>query len=168
MTTLTKLAIAPLSLAAAASLSFAAPALAAENSEDIIVTSAAAMEQWQAATTKDLNRSLAREPITRKVSPNNSVVEVAFTLGADGRAQNIKVIDGDGNWSARRAAIRAVRTLDTLDEVPVRNPVGTRFLASIIFADSAETKKTLAKKAKKARAARFAAADQEQYILLGG
>lgn len=165
MTTRTKLT----ALAAALALPLAAPALAGEKSDDIVVSSKAAMEQWQADTTADINRTLARDPTSRKTPPNNAVVEVAFTLGADGRAENIEILDGYGNWSARRAAKYAVRALDTLGDVPVRDRTGTAFLAQIIFADNEEIHAKLTKKAAKARAARFAAMEEnERPILLGG
>ncbi|QFT76634.1 hypothetical protein [Erythrobacter sp. THAF29] len=174
MFTRTKLTAAPLAIAAAAlALPLTAPALAGEKeiaeAEPIVVISQPAMQAWQEATTADLNRALVRDPIARKVQPNNAVVEVAFTLGYDGRAENIRVLPGQGNWSARRAAKYAVRTLDTLGDVPVANPEGTRFLASIIFADTIETHDKLAAKAAKARAQRFANVDEEDRpILLGG
>lgn len=170
MFTRSKFTAAPLVIAAAAlALPLAAPASAGDKGAPIVVTQQQKMQQWQDDTTADLNRSLAREPISRKVRPNNAVVEVAFTLGADGKAENIRVLDGKGNWAARRVAKYAVRSLSTLGDVPVANPEGTRFLASIIFADNIETHDRLAKAAAKARAYRFAAVKEEDRpILLGG
>ena len=168
MNTFTKFASAA-ACAAALSLPLAAPAWAGEQNDDIVVTSPAAMEQWQAETTKDLNRALAREPLSRKVRPNNSIVEVAFTMGADGRAENVEVIYGNGNWAARRAAKYAVNSLDTLDSVPVTNREDARFLASIIFANDKETHDEIAAKRDRKHAERFAAAGgRNEYILLGG
>ena len=155
--------------AAALALPLAAPVAAGEKSDDIVVRSAAAMEQWQADTTRDINRSLARMPLAQKVHPNNAIVEVAFTLGDDGRADNIVVLKGDGNWAARRAAKYAVRSLDTLDEVPVRNRENARFLAQIVFADNLDTHETLTARLEKSNTARFAEAQgDDNPILLGG
>ena len=172
MTTRTKLSPAPLALLAALALPMAVPASAGDKSaeaEPILVVSQKAMKAWQAETTNDLNRALAREPLSRNRPPNNAVVEVAFTLGEDGRARDIRVLDGDGNWSARNAAKYAVRSLETLGDVPVVNPQGTRFLASIIFADSVITHDELAAKASASRAQRFASiAEEDRPVLIGG
>lgn len=165
MTVFTKLASAA-TLAAAFTLPLAAPAYAGEDSDDIVVRSNAAMQQWQAETTADINRALARDPMSRKVRPNNAIVEVAFTLGANGEAENIRVLDGTGNWSARRAAKIAVRSLDTLDEVPVSNPAEQKFLAQIVFADDKQTHTKLMAKLNQSRSERLASADND-YILLG-
>ncbi len=103
MKTLTKFVVLPAS-AFALAIPFAAPAAAGDKSEDIVVTSKAKMAEWQAATTKDINRSLRAAPIPNSSRPNTSVVQIAFTLGEDGKADNIEVLDGSGNWAARRAA----------------------------------------------------------------
>ncbi len=172
MTVITKL-VSAAALAAAIALPASAPAAAGEKSaamsEDIVVRSQSAMNEWQKDSTKELNRALLRDPMTRKLRPNNAVVEVAFTLGADGKADNIAVLDGNGNRAARRSAENAVRRLGTLADVPVARPAGTRFLAAIIFADNREIHSELAAKIKKSRAGRFASKDPEgAIILLGG
>ncbi|MBV7265286.1 hypothetical protein [Erythrobacter ani] len=158
-------------LAAALALPFSAPAHAGDKpaaaSDDIVVRSASAMEQWQKETTQDLNRALEREPISRKVRPNNAIVDVAFTMGADGSAEDIRVLDGKGNWAARRVARHAVGKLDTLSDVPVVNPEGKKFLARIVFADNLEIKKQLYAEMKRSQPERFAAG-KSKYILLGG
>ncbi|MBD2842947.1 hypothetical protein [Erythrobacter rubeus] len=170
MNTVTK-TISAAAMAAALALPLSAPASASEKAEgasdDIVVLSASAMEQWQEDTTKDLNRALAREPITRKVQPNNAIVEVAFTMGADGTAENIEVLRGRGNWAARRVARHAVAKLDTLAEVPVANAENIKFLARIVFADNIEIKEQLYAEMKRSRPERFAAGENK-YILLGG
>ncbi|MFL0354909.1 hypothetical protein ACI5KX_00400 [Erythrobacter sp. GH1-10] len=176
MTTRTKFTKTPLALgalAAALALPLTVPVSAGEKTSaenaPIVVRSQAAMEQWQKETTKDLNRALARDPTSRKVRPNNSIVEVAFELGYDGKAENIRIVDGNGNWSARRAAKAAVRSLGTLDDVPVRNPEGTRFLAAIVFADDREIHEKLTAKVAQSREQRFASmAEDDRPILLGG
>lgn len=158
-----------LTLVAPVSAGEKAPDTAAAHSAPIVVHSQKAMEQWQADTTRDLNRALTRDPVARKVHPNNSIVEVAFRLGNDGKPENVRVVDGNGNWAARRAAKHAVRTLGTLGSVPIATPEGTRFLASIIFADTMEMHDKLAAKAAGSRAMRFAASDgEDQPILIGG
>lgn len=172
MTVLTKF-ISAAALAAAIALPVSAPVSAGDKasakSDDIIVSSQGAMQQWQAETTKDLNRALLRDPVTRKVRPNNAIVEVAFALGADGKAEDIRLLKGNGNWAAKRAAKNAVRRLDTLADVPVLDPEGTPFIASIIFADNREIHQELSAKLAKSRKMRFASIDKEDRpILLGG
>ena len=163
MNTFTKFASAA-ACAAALSLPLAAPAWAGEQNDDIVVTSPAAMEQWQAETTKDLNRALAREPLSRKVRPNNSIVEVAFTMGARAKSATRKT-----KTTKKKKAKYAVNSLDTLDSVPVTNREDARFLASIIFANDKETHDEIAAKRDRKHAERFAAAGgRNEYILLGG
>jgi hypothetical protein len=155
-------------LAAIAAVPLSAPAAAGENSDDIIVISTKAMKQWQAETTRDLNRALERAPFARSVLPNDAIVQVAFTLGEDGRAQDVTVLSGNGNWAARKAARYAVQQLDTLGDVPVMSPQGTPFLANIIFASDVETHEKLAEQLVRSESARIAAAGGEDpYVLLG-
>lgn len=168
MKTLTKFVILP-AAAVGMALPFAAPAIAGEKSDGIVVTSMAKMKEWQAATTKDINRSLknARIPITTR--PNNSVVQITFTLGDDGKAENIEVLKGNGNWAARKAATYAVRRLNDLDTVPVTNAQDAQFLANIFFASNKQVHKELAAKLAQSEATRLAASGgEEEYILLGG
>ncbi|WP_298471234.1 hypothetical protein [uncultured Erythrobacter sp.] len=169
MNTLTKhLAVLP-AAALAFAIPFAAPALAGEKSDGIVVTSQAAMEEWQAATTARINRSLKNAPIPNNSRPNDAVVQVTFTLGADGKAEDIEVLRGNGNWAARKSATYAVRRLNDLDTVPVNNADGAQFLANIFFASSMEVHKQLKADLNKTLGAQLAAADGDsEYILLGG
>ncbi|MDJ0642941.1 MAG: hypothetical protein QNJ15_08995 [Erythrobacter sp.] len=168
MKTLTQFVALPVA-ALGLALPFSAPAVAGEKSDGIVVTSMAKMKEWQAETTKDINRSLRSAPIPNSSRPNKAVVQIAFTLGADGKPDNIEVLDGRGNWAARRAASYAVRRLNDLDQVPVTNPADAQFLANIFFAGTAEDYKELKAQLKKSEARRLAAADgEEEYILLGG
>jgi hypothetical protein len=155
--------------AAAMSLPLAAPAAAGDADDPIVVSSVKQMQEWQKDTTRELDHALARAPLGRTFLPNNAVVEVAFTLGADGRAANIEVLDGKGNQAARWAAKYAVRSLDGLDEVPVTNRKNARFLASIIFADDKADHRRLVAQRDARRAAYLASTDPEgRTILLGG
>ncbi len=145
------------------------PAATATNSQEIVVKSRAAMEEWQAETTKDLNRALARVPLARKVLPNNAVVQVAFTLGEDGKPDNIEVLRGTGNWAARKTAELAVRHLDNIASVPVANPQDANFIANVIFASTPRKRDELAAALWESEARRIAASDPDRNtIVLGG
>lgn len=168
MKTLTKFAALP-AAAFALALPVATPAIAGEKSESIVVTSKAKMAEWKAETTKDINRSLRSAPIPDSSRPNTAVVQIAFTLGEDGKADNIEVLEGRGNWAARRTAAYAVRRLNDLDQVPVTNAENAQFLANIFFASTPEDYKELKAQLKKSEAKRMAAAEGDnEYILLGG
>ncbi|MEL6529399.1 MAG: hypothetical protein AAFQ27_05520 [Pseudomonadota bacterium] len=169
MNTFTKrLALLP-AAALAFTLPMSAPAMAGEKSEGIVVRSQAALEQWQADTTSDINRSLKFARIPPSTRPNDAVVQITFTLGADGKPDNIELLNGDGNWAARKAAMYAVRRLNNLDEVPVGNAQNAQFLANIFFASSKDVHKQLAAKLAQTERTRIAAAGGEnEYILLGG
>ncbi len=169
MNTFTKhLAVLP-AAALAFTLPFAAPAVAGEKSDGIVVRSQAALEEWQAETTKDINRSLRNAPIPNNARPNDSVVQITFTMGANGKPANIETLKGNGNWAARKSAMYAVRRLNDLDAVPVTNPQNAQFLANIFFASSVDVHKQLAVQLKKSERSRLANAEGEtEYILLGG
>lgn len=168
MNTLTKIASIPLA-ALALALPATAPAIAGDKSDDIVVTSKAAMKEWQKATTADLNRAAKRAPMPTSARLNAAVVQVAFGMDANGKATNIKVLKGDGNAVARRVAVYAVKQLDTLDQVPVADGRNAQFLARMVFAGSEREHKQLMARLETTDRARFAAADTEgEYILLGG
>jgi len=156
----------------AAALAFvlpvAAPTMAGEKSDAIVVTSKAAMKEWQVATTKKINRSLARAPIPNNSRPNNSIVQIRFNISADGKPENVELLQGNGNWAARSSARYAVRRLSGLDQVPVNNPQNAQFLANIIFASGLDSHEELKAKLKKSEAARIAASPGDTTILLGG
>lgn len=122
-----------LSALGATSFLIAAPIGAVQLADAPSAVSAKAMERWQAETTAALGRALALSSAARLMAPNAAIVQVLFSIGSDGMAKDIEVLEGDGNWAARRAALYAVRTLDTLARVPVADPQGTRFIANIIF-----------------------------------
>lgn len=123
-------------IAAAILLAVPIGAYASDDSDDIIVRSQPAMAQWQAETTKDLNRYLRGRPSTSLARPNNAIVQVSFSVGEDGKADNVRLYKSDGNSAANNMAKRAVGRLTNLDAVPVTNPQEAKFLANIVFADN--------------------------------
>lgn len=155
-------------LAATLTLPLAAPAAAGEKSDDIVVSSNAAMAKWQDTATNQLNRMLARAPMARSYAPNETIVQVTFSIDADGDPQDITVLDGDANWGARQTALYAIKRLSSLSQVPVRNPQNAKFLANLIFAQDAATHRQLAAKLDASTRTRLAeAGGEESYILLG-
>lgn len=173
MTTITKY-VSAAALSVALALPLAAPVSAGEKSASaesapIVVQSRAAMKEWKAETNKGLNRALTQIALPRKVLPNDAIVQVAFTLDANGQPTNMQVLDGKGNWAARKTAERAIRRIDTFDEVPVANPQSARFLANIIFAGTADARDRLASELRESERERIAAAQgRDDYIRLGG
>ena len=101
------------------------------------------MAEWQAETTIALNRLLGEAPAPRLTPPNSALVEVAFSIGGDGMAKDIELLEGDGNWSAKRAALFAVRRLDTLARIPVAQPMTTRLIAYLVFYRTLRTRQRL-------------------------
>ncbi|MEM8726609.1 MAG: hypothetical protein AAGE86_13920, partial [Pseudomonadota bacterium] len=97
----------------------ATPALAGDD-QLVVVQPQAAMEEWKKDTTRDLNHALSYQPSSGRLRVDNGIVQVSFTLGADGRADNIKLYNSSSNLIGERLAKRAVRKLDTLADVPVR------------------------------------------------
>lgn len=167
MNTFAKFAALPaLALAAIAPLSLAH---AGEKNDDIVVTISGQMQQWQAETTRDLNRALERNPFERSNVPGSGIVQVSFTLAADGTPEDLAIYDSSADYSAERSAMRAVRRLGDLSDVPVSNSQGAQFLANIIFADSKAEHDDLAAQLETSERARLASDTPESgYIALGG
>ena len=142
--------------------------LASDESDDIIVQPTAAMAQWQADTTRDLNRALAAGGVRYRGSPNDSIVQITFTLGEDGKADNVELYkdyNDSANWLARKMAVRAVKRLDGLDQVPVSNPQDARFLANIIFASNERVHEKLEERLEQSERARLASAGKGRTYL---
>ncbi|BDI60042.1 TonB family protein [Qipengyuania nanhaisediminis] len=156
-------------LALAAMVPLASAAQAGENSDDIVVTVKSELAQWQADTGRALDRALARNPFERTSKPGSGVVQVTFTLGADGKPTDIALYDSSADFTAERSAMRAVRRLGDLSDVPVRNAQGAQFLANIVFADSVAEHDALIASLEQSERARLASGTVEStYIALGG
>ncbi|MEM7779490.1 MAG: hypothetical protein AAF697_03750 [Pseudomonadota bacterium] len=165
-TLIQKTAFAP-AIALAAMVPLAGAAQAGEADEQIVVTSQAAMEQWQANATRTLNSSLARPANARSASTGAGIVQVRFDMGVDGRPANIEIAHSSANRVAEHNARRAVRRLGDISDVPVTNADNAQFLANIIFAKTPEQRDELAIELQKAMAEGFAV-EGENLILLGG
>lgn len=168
MNTYVKIAFAP-ALALSLGLPLASPALAGVEHQDIIVTSRADMQAWQADATRTLNRALENNPRERNASPSSGIVQLTFEMGADGKPTNIELYSRTTNWTSVRAARHAVRRLGDISDVPVSNAQGARFIANLIFANSTQQRNELAAELARSESARFAAGGEEsEYISLGG
>lgn len=135
--------------------------------ETIEVRATSPMIDWQHKTTEALERGLARAASQYGSDLNESVVQVAFQIGADGKAKSAKVLPGDGNNAARRTALNAIKRLDTLDEIPVAAPVGRNVLANIIFYRSAAARDRLEDELAASEQQRLSSADGIRFIAIG-
>ncbi len=150
--------LAPAALALAAMSGFASPALAKQ--EPIVVLSEAAMESWSSEITKDLERQLYFAQHRPGYQPKNGVVQLRFTLNAEGKAHGFEYMQKTGNKMTDRLAKEAVRRLRDLDEAPVENVLEQTFVANIIFAKSIEQRDAFA--------AELAASERERLAQNGG
>lgn len=169
MNTITNISkIACTAIGAALLLAVPVGTLASDKSDDIVVSPSAAMQQWQAETTQDLNQALRGGGVRYRGEPNNAIVQITFDLGEDGKAENVQLHNGEGNYFARKIAIRAVKRLDGLDKVPVSDPQDAQFLANIIFANSKDQMARLEERLEDMERARLASAGEDRtYIALG-
>ena len=137
--------------------------------QDIVVRSDKALEEWKAEITSDLDKSLRHPSLNRRgMLPRESIVQVAFTLDAEGDADDVRIYSTDGNSAANHIAVRAVKRLRNLDEVPVTNPQETKFLANIIFANSERSFERLSERLQASERQRIAAEGSKRtYIALG-
>ncbi len=153
----------------AATIPMAHAAQAGEHAGTIVVTSASEMERWQSNATRRLNRALDRDPTARSATPSPGIVQVAFTLDADGRPANVELLGNSSDRVAARSAKLAVRRMGDLSDVPVTNPDEVRFLANVIFANDRAERRELAERLAQSERARIASGGAPQaYIVLGG
>lgn len=156
-------------LALAATLPLAVPAHAGASHEDIVVSSNAAMEEWQQQATRSLNRSLERNPLERSAQPEPGIVQITFELGDNGRPANIELHSSSSNWAAVRSARFAVRRLGDISDVPVADADKARFIANIIFADNPQQHGELLALLEQSERERLASETGEsELIALGG
>lgn len=153
------------SLAAALSLAAISPALA---DEQIVVQSQAEMDQWQADVTRNLDRRLEVVQEQANVTPKSGIVQLRFTLDANGRAENIQTLTSSGDRSTDMVAKRAVRWLGNLDDAPIANAEGQTFQANIIFAQDFREYGSLEAKLAKMENARLARNDGDSKVVSFG
>lgn len=156
--------------AAALFMALAAPfgGMLVMQTDENVAAAELAMGRWQAETTAALNRALADASAARLMTPNSAIVQVVFSVGADGKADKIKLIEGDGNWPARRAALYAIEQLDTLDRVPVANPLTVRFIANLVFYRSLDAKERLLARLREWERVRAASESADRFYLAIG
>lgn len=130
-------------IGAALMLAVPSATFASDEGDDIIVSPSSEVQQWQDDTSRDLDRALSSGSTRYRGAPNNAIVQVTFKLGENGRADDVSIINGEGNYFAKRIAVRAVKRLRDLDGVPVEDPQAVTFLANIIFANSDTSQKRL-------------------------
>ena len=157
-------------LATSMALGLALPGIATAGDQDapIVVQSQAAMAEWQAEVNADLSRNMMRVGRTPNHTPRG-VVQVAFTLDADGSPTDFVTYSSSGDRRTDRAARLALSRLDNLDAAPVSNVGNARFIANMIFANSPADHKTLTAQLDKREKARLARGDaMSEAITLGG
>ena len=168
MNTLIKTAFA--SALALGAFTAATPAIAGDTGQDgIVVQSQAAMEEWSQDVTRSLNRGLIQSERFSNTRPQSGIVQVRFTVDADGKAENVSLYRSSGHAPTDRVATRAVRWIASLDDAPVQNLSDQTFQANIIFAPDTHEHAKLAKKLEKMEAARIASSGAEASVVtLGG
>ena len=133
----------------------------------IEIRATSALAEWQHDTNRALDEGLARAPSLRGGRAKESVVQVAFDVNGKGEAVNIRALPGDYNPAAKRAAIYAVRSLDTLDEMPAMAN-GRPVLANIILANTPASRDRLAEKLAMAEKKRLASTGAvASYVTIG-
>lgn len=128
----------------------------------------AAIEAWQAETTEALNAALLKSSAAHLMRPNSAIVQVTFMIGEDGKARDIEIVDGEGNWGAQRASIFAVKNLDTLSRFPGAQPGKRKFLANFIFYRSIESRQRFRRQLARSETLRLASKlPARNYLAIG-
>ena len=157
---------------AAAAVALAAtaltPAIAEDAQDEIIVSPSKALENWRSDVSRDLSRHLDLADRWGKFNPDAGIVQVRFTLDANGRPTNMETYHSSGSVSTDRAAMWAVRRLSNLDEAPVRVTGGTTFQANIIFAETPAQKAEFSEKLAWIEKKRLASASAENNVIALG
>lgn len=154
-------------LPAAALLALPVPSYAQDVQDTIEVRASSPLQQWQARTTDALNRNLTRAPAMQKGFANDSIVQIAFTVDEKGRASDMRILPGDGNYTARRSAAFAVRRLHTLASMP-GDSEGRNVLANIIFYDDEHSLRELEERLFASEMARMASKGSlSKYVAIG-
>lgn len=137
--------------------------------EQIVVAPSEAMAEWSADVTRSLNHRLQHTEALRRGTPVSSIVQLRFTLDENGRATDFTTHRSSGHRVTDRIAMRAVRGLDNLDQVPVSDTDGRVFQANIIFASDVFEHAKLASKLEQIERTRLARGGAEaDVITLGG
>lgn len=142
------------------------PAIAGES--DIIVQSQAAMEEWSQDATRSLNRGLIQSERFSSTRPQSGIVQVRFTVDADGKAENLSLYRSSGHSGTDKVATRAVRRIGNLADAPVRDASRQTYQANIIFASDVDEHAKLAKKLDKMEQARLARGNSEEEVVSFG
>ena len=154
-------------LAAALSVAAFSPAIAGEQGT-IVVESESAMQEWQQDVGRSLDRRLVAVAKQTRIGTVSGIVQLRFTLDVSGKAQDIEVLNGSGDFRTDLVAKRAVRGLSQLAEAPVADASSQTFQANIIFADDEVTYSKLAKALAKSEKVRMAQADSERGVISFG
>lgn len=139
----------------------------AQDQDTIQVVATSALADWQKDTSDALDAALSRAPSLKGGTANEAIVQIAFDVGPRGKAQNIRVLEGEANAASQRAALYAVRSLDNLDDMPTMAN-GRSVLANIILADNPTSQKKLAYKLAKSERKRIASGSgMSDYVTIG-
>ena len=156
-----------LTLVSALLLASVTTAATAQEPGAIEIRATSALAAWQKDTNRALEEGLARAPSLRGGRASEAVVRVAFDIGKDGKAVNVRALEGDYNPAAEQAALFAVRSLDTLGDAPAMS-AGRPILANIILHDSPASGKRLARELARSERMRLSSADAvTNYVMIG-
>lgn len=157
-----------LSFSGAAALGLMAIAPAQADDQTILVESQEAMAEWQSDVTRSLNNHLFAATSSQRRQPQSGIVQLRFTVDANGDAENVEMISGTGDRSTDRVAKRAVSKVAYLDEAPISDVQSRTFQANIIFAKDLDEHEALKEKLAERERVRLARAKEEHEVILFG
>ncbi|MEM1195559.1 MAG: hypothetical protein AAGH57_05600 [Pseudomonadota bacterium] len=147
----------------------ATPALAGDEPTPIEVNSPSEMKRWKLEVSRQLDRALKRSNSRSSLAPESGVVQIAFVLDENGRADDLTLLSNSADWSAARTAKRALKRVRNLADAPVANAQEVRFLANIIFADNPVERDQLKRDLARSERTRLASGEaQSDFVVLGG
>lgn len=144
----------------AAPLAAQAPAM----DKGIVVTPSSEIEIWVQKVSADLNGKLKRQ-IASPRETRSGVVQVSFQCDERGNPSNIAVFSNTGGNALKTHGINAVQRLESLHPLPDGTKVGQKFLANIIYADSAEEAERLHTRLMGMERRRLASSGEERTFL---
>ena len=137
----------------------------APDGDDIVVRTDGQMEFVQKAS-RDLTTQLDRHARFVRYPGGSGIVQVRFERGEDGRPDNVKLYRKSGRGALDGLALRAVRKMRVMKNMPSDIPANQQFLANIVVSDTVWEHTLLSEELELRERARIAASANNPTTLL--
>lgn len=130
------------------------------SSEEIVVSPTTQIERAVKTVSGDLDRKLR----TSSLGERNGYAMVRFEIAPDGSPANLRLFHSSGDSAINRGSMRAVKRLNTLDDLAAAVPAGSTIQANIVSAHSDRAFRKMSGKMKAFEEARIAAGRSDSKV----